>query len=174
MHCYLDEDDDDDDDDDENEETEEKKAKRAAKNAKYTTADMAKLRHILVNANRDKQLSAATKWVLGYYDSGGDTQAGNMVISTIPTKVKKAITAKTPLSQQFDALFAILYALNDWDPWMMDNEEYGAGGKLDSSINFLAKSWKVLWFLLYTSFKSVGYVFNPSKYCMLALTFRLC
>ena len=66
-----------------------------------------------------------------------------MTISAIPGRVRKATNAKLPLTARFDALLGLTFALNNWDVWMYDNEEYGEGGNLDHCIKCLGKAWKV-------------------------------
>lgn len=110
--------DDEDEDDDEDEEDDD---------VCYTEEQIKGLRHIIITANREKQIERCT-----YKFGGGDgfvmsnTHTGNETIHYIPIVIKKSMKKKS-LPETFDALFAMTYAINNFDTWMYDNEEYGAG-----------------------------------------------
>lgn len=96
----------------------------------YTDEQIKGLRHIIITKNREKEVERSTN----KFGDGDDfmamfnTHTGNETIHYIPIVVKKSMKKKT-LSERFDALFANTYALNNFDTWMYDNEEYGAGEK---------------------------------------------
>ena len=63
-----------------------------------------------------------------------NTHSGNTIIAGIPKQVQKALKKKT-VPEQFDYLFALTYALNEYDYWMNDNEEWGKGVQTQSLIH---------------------------------------
>jgi hypothetical protein len=113
----------------------------------YTAEQISRLRHIIINASRDKCLTAAMDFASagqsGSMISMFNTHTGNTIIAGIPSQVNKAMKQKS-LSASFDSLFALTFALNRYDEWMYDNEEYGKGGGLDKAIKLLGSSWKKL------------------------------
>ena len=70
-----------------------------------------------------------------------NTHDGNMLIFGIPDEVKKALKKKTK-PERFDSLFALTFALDSHDYWMMDNECWEEGDEMDQAIKGLAKAWK--------------------------------
>jgi hypothetical protein len=94
----------------------------------YTAEQIRGLRHIIITKNREKEIERSTNRFGGGDDCIAmfDTQTGNEAIHYIPIVLKRSMKKKT-LSERFDALFAMTYALNYFDTWMVDNEEYGAG-----------------------------------------------
>ena len=87
------------------------------------------LRHVIITKNGEKEIKAYMKKI----GEGGDddvcffsTFSGDATIKSIPTMVK-SILKKKQLPNQFDALFAMTYALNVYDVWMYDNESYEPG-----------------------------------------------
>ena len=94
----------------------------------YTAEQIRGLRHIIITKNREKEIERNTN----RFGGGGDymvmfnTQTGNEAIHYIPIVLKKSMK-KNSLAEKFDAVFAMTYALNNFDSWMYDNEEYGAG-----------------------------------------------
>lgn len=93
----------------------------------YTEEQINSLRHIIVTENREKEVERSTR----KFGGGGDfamfnTNTGNQTILKIPIALKKCLKKKT-LPETFDALFAMTYALNNFDSWMYDNEMYEPG-----------------------------------------------
>jgi hypothetical protein len=105
-----------------------------------TAAQMDTLRHILINKSREKALKAAMNLAsCGQMDEPFamlNTTTGNQVISHLPAAIKMA-ESKKKKSAQFDALFALTFALNSFDMWMHDNECDEEGGECERAIVLL-------------------------------------
>lgn len=127
-----DDDDDDYDDEDEDDEIDE--------NESYTDEQINNLRHIIITENREKEFERNTR---KYGLSFSNTHTGNATIYQIPQSIKKYMKKPT-LSESFDGMFAMTYALLNFDTWMYDNEEWGEGGKCDQAICGLARAWRQL------------------------------
>jgi len=113
-------------------------------NDKVTAAQVAELRHIIITASRDKFLEAGAKFVTcGQHKDGCMmfmTSHGNAVIEGIANKVATAAKKKN-LTERFDALFGLTYALKTYDFWLNDNEY---GDEVAEHVKPLAKAWKAL------------------------------
>ena len=72
-----------------------------------------------------------------------NTTSGNQVCYGLEGEVKKAQRKKSK-ADRFNALFALTWALKNYDHWLKDNECYGEGEELEESILLLAKTWKNL------------------------------
>ena len=116
-----------------------------ADNSNYTAADVAKLRHLLINGSRDKALKAGHSFAsCGQADEGFcmfNTSSGNEVVFGIQAEVKKALKKKSGPAR-FDALFGLTHGLKSFDFWMNDNECWEPGEELEQAIKVLAKAWK--------------------------------
>ena len=125
----------DDDDDDE---------KRKARQDKFTVAQVAELRHIIVTLSREKALTAGTKFATGGQHKESwmtfNTHHGNTVIKGIEEHVAKAVKKKL-LADRFDALYGLTSALKTYEVWMEDNEY---GEEITDHVQSLAKAWKTL------------------------------
>jgi len=127
--------DEDDDDEEEEEEVEED-------TSKYTKEQMDSLRHIMVTKNREKQLNAMRKLVLG--DQANDwlltfnTAFSYHIRDSLHTLRRKLTRAKTPAAK-FDILFAYTHQVKEHNIWMHDNE-----GDMDTFTKGLAIIWKRL------------------------------
>ena len=145
--------DDDDDDDEEKDEEEDADDEQAGKKQKkeekeeLTSDQVDTLRHIIITKDRSKFLKSASKFASCGQDQDGfamfNTHSGNNVISGIIKEVQKAMCKKT-LPERFDAMFGLFWALNEYDNWMSDNEEWGEDGLLDKSIRYFGSTWKKL------------------------------
>jgi len=124
-----------DDDDEEDEEAEED-------TSKYTKEQMDSLRHIMVTKNREKQLNAMRKLVLGdqanEYCLFFNTSFSYHIRDSLKTLRGKLTRAKTP-SAKFDILFAYTHQVKEHNVWMHDNE-----GDMDTYTKGLATIWKRL------------------------------
>merc|ERR1712157_97612 len=112
----------------------------------YSEGQLAQLRHILIDAARDKALKVARKFVtLGQEGSMCmfNTHSGNEIILGIPVQVRKAMRKKK-LSERFNALFALTFSLLQFDFWMHDNEFYEEGGEAEDAVEELARAWRSL------------------------------
>lgn len=106
----------------------------------YTGEEIDRLRHVVVTKNREKEIDKCEK---KYGHTMWNTHTGNVVIMSL----KKSINAyerkyKKSLLDKFDAFFALTYVLNQFDPWIYDNELYGEGEECEDAIASLAKAWK--------------------------------
>jgi hypothetical protein len=103
--------------------------------------EIARLRHVLINASRDKALSSAMKFA----SCGGGfmfgTNEGNLVCEGIPVEVQKALKKKS-MPERFDALFALTHSILSFDYWIHDNECWEPGQELEMAMHSLAKAWR--------------------------------
>ncbi|KOO25633.1 hypothetical protein Ctob_003621 [Chrysochromulina tobinii] len=132
VHNHEHDEEDDDDDDEEEHDTKE-----------YTAEDISRLRHILINDSRDKALKKAQKFATCGSSMMFGTSEGNQICIGLPREVKKALKLKT-LPERFDTLFALTYAIKEYDFWMNDNECWESGAELETAMKVLAKAWRDL------------------------------
>mmetsp|Transcript_7781 Transcript_7781/g.13096 ORF Transcript_7781/g.13096 Transcript_7781/m.13096 type:complete len:296 (-) Transcript_7781:65-952(-) len=129
-----------DDEDDDEYDDEEEEDDEIDEEESYTEEQINNLRHIIITENREKEFERNTR---KFGASFGNTHTGNCTIYQIPQSIRKYLKMPT-LSETFDGLFAMTYALHNFDSWMYDNEEWGPGGKCDKAICSLAKAWREL------------------------------
>jgi hypothetical protein len=130
-------------------EEEEEDEEEEDKEEDYTAEQLTELRHIVITKKRESALKKAMAFVtIGQSEEDGgcmmfNTRSGNQVIRGIPKELMKAMNMKTGKAR-FDALFALTYALKEYDYWMHDNEMWGRDGELDDAIVQLGLMWKHL------------------------------
>lgn len=107
----------------------------------YTAAEIAKLRHILINDSRDMALAKAEKFTGGTSISG--TSEGTLVVIGVPGEIAKALR-KRSIPASFDHLFALTYHLQSYDYWMHDNECWEPGHELEQAVRALARAWRYM------------------------------
>ncbi len=112
----------------------------------YSEKELTTLRFFIVNDRIDKLFTKKHTMVMNFYDTMGDTSAGNFVIYTISDEVVKAMKKRTS-SEKFDELFSLTVVLNRNHSWLYDNEEYEEveGGALRPSVLKLINAWKKLY-----------------------------
>ena len=114
----------------------------------YTAEEIAQLRHVLINDSRDAAIEKAMNFATGGQLEDGfmmfSTSTGNDVVLGMPDEIRKATATKKNVSERFDALFALTYALKEYDHWMHDNEFWEDDGPTDKAIKQLARAWKKL------------------------------
>jgi hypothetical protein len=105
------------------------------------------LRFILTNNGRDKAIKYASNFATCGQAGDGimmfNTTTGNQVCYGLEGEVKKAQRKKSK-ADRFNALFALTWALKNYDHWLKDNECYGEEGCLHDGLNSLGKAWKTL------------------------------
>ena len=89
-----------------------------------TAAQMSQMRHIIITKQREKQLKAAERRVLGD-QAGDDFLSFNTSFSyEILPEIEKMAGKKTnDATKRFDELFAFTYYINEHDTWVHDNED---------------------------------------------------
>mmetsp|Transcript_43362 Transcript_43362/g.48803 ORF Transcript_43362/g.48803 Transcript_43362/m.48803 type:complete len:216 (+) Transcript_43362:110-757(+) len=128
--------------DDEDEDHDESDDEDNADTSKYTTEQMNMLRFIMITKNRDEQLDAMRKIILG--DQADDSML--MFNTSFSYKVldswdhvKLRILPRQSASKKLDILIAYTYNLQDFDTWMHDNE-----GGMGDLVSELGSVWKKL------------------------------
>lgn len=107
----------------------------------YTAAEIAKLRHILINDSRDKALTKAEEFTTCGGKMMFGKSEGNLICMGIPDEIKKALRKKS-IPARFDHLLALTDGLDEFDYWMYANECYEPGEELEQAIKALAKAWR--------------------------------
>jgi hypothetical protein len=107
----------------------------------FTEEQMNSLRFVMITKNREAQIEAMERLVLGdQYDSpfmAFSTRYSYHVLDTWGT-VKSRLSRMSP-DKKFDALFAYTSTLLDYDVWMHDNE-----GDMGTLVKGLAAVWRNL------------------------------
>ena len=110
----------------------------------YTAAQVAELRHIIMTASRAKFVEAGAKYATcGQHKDSFmmfTTRHGNKVVEGMAKQVATAAKKKN-LTERFDALFGLTYALKSHQVWLRDNEY---GSDLGEHVKPLASAWKAL------------------------------
>jgi hypothetical protein len=132
------EDSDDEEDEEENEESEDDQPQVEKE---YTDEEMAKLRHVLLTERRAKLITEMEVLMLGdqHQDlvKSFNTSYSNHIISAVPQQIIFASAKALP--EQFDHVFGITKAIQNYDNWMYDYDEYNA---LQNMLDLLAETWK--------------------------------
>lgn len=113
--------------------------------SKYTAAQMATLRYVMINKSRKKFMDEMRLLILGEEDAHGgilmfDTSFSHHVKRAFYDVFKPRYNRlQQKWSQKFDCLFAYTWQLKMYDVWMHDNE-----GDMGTLVKDLATLWKRL------------------------------
>jgi len=129
-------------DEDASEDEDEDEAPKTVNKDELTEDQLGRLCFILISKNRDKELDAMKKLVLGDENSSRymmfNTSFSYTVMDSWYTMRNYLSNAKIP-ARKFDRLFAYTYWLKEYDFWMHDNE-----GGMEVLTKGLASAWKRL------------------------------
>lgn len=129
-------DEEDEDDDEENSEEDQPQVEKI-----YTEEEMAKLRHVLLTERRANLITEMEKVILG--DQHQDlvkmlnTSYSNHITSAVPQQI--IFASAKPLPEQFDHVFGITKAIQNYDNWIYDYDDYDA---IQNMLDLLAETWK--------------------------------
>lgn len=105
------------------------------------------LRAVMVTTGRNQAIRKGLMFAtLDQYDKGSawfNTRSGNAVVYGLADEIKECMSEKA-MSQNFDRLFGLTFALTEYTFWLYDNELWEEGGKLEKAIELLGSSWKEL------------------------------